>query len=309
MEELATVSSRAAAALGTSLRRARCTRPVLVEQMAVSLQKHGQLTPMVAVERSGKLELIDGFKRHAAALQLGLATLLVRVATLDETSQWAAMLALNRGPSRMTELEEALVIREIVQAGLKQVEVAQLVGRHESWVSRRMGLVERLHPELVEGMRLGFLHPGVARRLIVLPPGNQLQVAAAAQSARLGPRDTERLVSLWQRAKDAELRKQLLAHPAAALKAAFPELARPALDPRLTPGGQQLARLLPQLEGLAARVARQIPPSRQDLHLLAPHLTRAHQEISQLASALGPVASGASASASDEAAATGSSSS
>jgi len=310
MEELATVSSRPVASLGTSLRRVRCTRPALVEQMAVSLQKHGQLTPAVAVQRSGRLGLIDGFKRQAAALQLGLATLLVRLATLDETSQWAAMLALNRGPSRMTELEEALIIREIVQAGLKQVQVAQLVGRHESWVSRRMGLVERLHPELVEGMRLGFLHSGVARRLLVLPPGNQLQVATAAQSARLGPRDTELLVSLWQRAKDAEIRKQLLAQPAAALKAAFPELAKPALDPRLTPSGQQLARLLPHLTGLASKVALLIPsPSRQDLHLLVPHLTRAHQEISRLAILLGPAVSDASASASDEAAATGSSSS
>ncbi|HRU95009.1 MAG TPA: ParB N-terminal domain-containing protein [Anaerolineae bacterium] len=309
MEELATVSSRPVASLGTGLHRARCTRPALVGQMAASLQKHGQLTPMVAVERGGKLELIDGFKRHAAALQLGLTTLLVRVAALDETSQWAAMLALNQGPARMTELEEALIIREIVKAGLTQLQVAQLVGRHKSWVSRRMGLVERLHPELVEGMRLGILHPGVARRLLGLPPGNQLQVATAAQTARLGPRDTELLVSLWQRAKDAEIRKQLLAQPAAALKVAFPELVRAAPDPRLTPGGQQLRWLLPQLAGLAAKVARQLPPSRQDLHLLAPYLARARQEISRLASALGPAASGASASASDAAGAPGSSSS
>ncbi len=309
MEEQATVSSRPLASQGTSLHRVRCTRPALVEQMATSLQKHGQLTPVVAVERSGKLELIDGFKRHAAASRLGLTTLLVRVATLDETSQWSAMLALNQGPARMTELEEALIIREIVKAGLTQLQVAQFVGRHKSWVSRRMGLVERLHPELVEGMRLGILHPGVARRLLGLPPGNQLQVATAAQRARLGPRDTELLVSLWQRAKDAEIRKQLLAQPAAALKATFPELAKPAPDPRLTPGGQQLARLLPHLEGLAAKMARLLPPSSHDLYLLAPHLSRAHQEISRLASALGPVASGASASASDEAAATGSSSS
>jgi ParB/RepB/Spo0J family partition protein len=309
MEELAVVSRWPVESLGTSLHRARCTRPVLVEQMAISLQKHGQLTPAVAVERSEKLELIDGFKRHAAARQIGLTAVLVRVVTLDETSQWATMLALNRGLSRMTELEEALIIREIVQTGLTQAEVAQLVGRHKSWVSRRMGLVERLHPELVEGMRLGLLHPGVARRLLALPPGNQLQVATAAQSARLGPRDTELLVSLWQRAKDDGIRKQLLGQPAAALKAAFPETARPAPDPRLTPSGQRLARLLPHLVSLAARVARQLPPTREDLIILAPHLSRAHQQICRLASALGPVASGASASASDAAAATGSSSS
>lgn len=309
MNEIAMLSKRPVESLGTSLHRARCTRPALIEQMLISLSRHGQLSPVVAVERDGKLELIDGFKRQAAARQLGLAELLVRVVTLDEPSQWAAMLALNRGLSRMTELEEALITREIVQTGLKQVEVAQLLGRHESWVSRRMGLVERLHPELVEGMRLGVLHPGVARRLLVLPPGNQIQMATAAQSARLGPRDTELLVGLWQKTKDPEIRKQLLSHPAAALEAAFPELARPAPDPRLTPSGRQLARLLVRLSGLASKVTWQLPPVRQDLLVLAPHLRRAHQEVCQLASALGPVASGASASASDGAVATASSSS
>lgn len=309
MEALEAVSSRAVESLSTSLSRARCMRPALIEQMAISLSKHGQLSPVVAVERSGKLELIDGFKRQAAAQRLNLPTLLVRAVALDETGQWAAMLALNRGLSRMTELEEALIIREIVRAGLKQAQVAQLLGRHESWVSRRMGLVERLHPELVEGMRLGLLSPGVARRLLVLPPGNQLQVATAAQNAHLGPRDTELLVSLWQRAKDSETRKQLLAQPAEGLKVAFPELARPAADPRLTPGGQHLARLLARLVGLVAKMARQLPPARQDLLILMPRLSQAHQEVCLLASALGPFANGASANASDVPAATGSSSS
>lgn len=300
-------ATRPVASLGTSLQRVRCIRPVFIEQMVSSLAKHGQLTPAVAVERNQKLELIDGFKRHAAARQLGLATLTVSVVTLDEVSQWVAMLTLNRGLARMTELEEALVIREVVQTGLTQMRVAQLLGKHESWVSRRMGLVERLHPELVEGMRLGLLHPGVARRLLVLPPGNQLQVATAAQSARLGPRDTELLVSLWQRAKDPEMKKQMLAHPAAALTAAFPELSRPPVDLRLTVGGQQLSRLLYQLAVTAPRATRLLPPAQQDFPILAPLLSQAHLELSRLASALGLSASGAPGNASDVAGATGSS--
>lgn len=303
------VSAQPLESLGTDLCRARCTRPVLVERMVTSLSTHGQLTPAVAVQRGQKLELIDGFKRHAAARQLSLATLLVRVVTLDEVGQWVAMLTLHRGLARMTELEEALVLRELVQTGLKQAQVAQLVGRHDSWVSRRMGLVERLHPELVEGMRLGLLHHGVARRLLVLPPGNQLLVATAAQTARLGPRDTELLVTLWQRAKDAVVKKQLLAQPAAALKVAFPELTKPPVDPRLTPNGQQLSRLLHQLVVMAPRATRLLPQSQPDLRVLAPLLAQAYQQLCRLQSMLGPGASAASTSETAATGATGSSSS
>src|SRR5262249_58074731 len=116
----------------------------------------------------------------------------------------------NRGPSSMTTLEEALVLCELVKTGLTQIEIAALCSRHKTWVSRLVGLVERLHPELVEAMRLGLLHPGSARRLLSLPPGNQLEMAAVVQSARLGPRDTELLVSLWRRTKDPGARRVLV---------------------------------------------------------------------------------------------------
>ena len=209
----------------------------------------------------------------------------------------------------MTELEEALVIQKLVAQALTQVQVSQLVQRHKTWVSRRVGLLERLHPELVEAMRLGLLHPGVARRLLALPQGNQLLVATAAQQARLGPRDTELLVGLWQRAKDHEVRKQLLAQPSAALKAAFPELAMPPPDPRLTAEGRRLSRLLHQLAAMAPQATRLLPLVPQDLEVLAPVLSQTKREVSRLASALGPEPSGAPASAIDEAAAIGSSSS
>jgi len=288
--------------LATSYLCVRCLRPALVEQMACKLVKHGQLTPVVAVRQAEKVEVIDGFKRQAAAKRAGLETLRVSVVALDEVARWCAMLALNQGAGRMTELEEALVIQKLVA-------VSQLIQRHTTWVSRRVGLLERLHPELVEAMRLGLLHPGVARRLLALPQGNQLLVATAAQQAHLGPRDTELLVGLWQRAKDHEVRKQLLAQPSAALKAAFPELARPPPDPRLTAEGRQLSRLLHQLAVMAPKAARLLPPTPQDLQVLAPALSQAKREVSRLTSALGPDASGAPASASDGAAAIGSSSS
>ena len=293
--------------LGTALQRVRCRRPVLIERMMGSLSTHGQLSPLVAVERKGALEILDGFKRLAAAKRMGWPTLQVSATQRDEASQWATMLALNRGFQSMTELEEALVLREIVQMGFTQVQVANLVQRHKAWVSRRIGLVERLHPELVEGMRLGLLSPGVARRLLSLPPGNQLQIAAAAQSAGLGPRDTERLVSLWHSAKEPEIQRQLLAEPRAFLAQAFPENA--AVDARLTPQGQQLSRLLRLVAGVAPRLSRLLPPAEGNRPILSKQIAETRTAVFRLGTSLGSVESAGGATATGGVAAPASSSS
>jgi ParB-like chromosome segregation protein Spo0J len=298
---------RPVASLGTVLEHVRCRRPVLIDRMVSSLTAHGQLAALVAVERSGMLQVLDGFKRLEAAKRMGWPELAVSTAQLDEATQWATMLALNRGPQSMTELDEALILRELVQAGLTQVQIGELVQRHKSWVSRRIGLVERLHPELVEQMKLGMLAPGIARRLLSLPPGNQLQIAAAAQSANLGPRDAELLVSLWLKASEPAARTYLLSQPRAALEKAHPQFCAP--DPRLTQQGQQLCRLLGVLSGVAPRVSRLLPPTHADRTLLSKPLQEASEVVCRLATSFGRFASGGSESASGAADAPGSSSS
>ena len=57
--------------IGTSYQRVRCLVPRQIEQMKASLTAHGQLTALVVVNRQHGLELIDGFKRHRAAQQMG----------------------------------------------------------------------------------------------------------------------------------------------------------------------------------------------------------------------------------------------
>jgi ParB-like chromosome segregation protein Spo0J len=288
------------ATIGTALGGARCRLPARIERMKQSLATHGQLTALVATARPEGVELIDGFKRLAAAETLGWPTLLVAVRPLDAAGQWATMLLLNRGPTSMTTLEEALVLRELCKTGLTQTEVAALCARHKAWVNRRIGLVDRLHPELVEAMKLGLLHPGSARRLLSLPPGNQVEMATAIQSAGLGPRDTELLVGLWRRTKDPGARRVLLREPRASLREHHPETRRSPLDPRLSPEGQRLCRCLHRFETAAAETSRRLlsASSTADRTVLEGELRKASEAASRLATELGSartvVAAGAS---------------
>jgi ParB-like chromosome segregation protein Spo0J len=292
--------------IGVTLGRARCRQPARIERMKQSLAAYGQLTPLVVVPVRDGVELVDGFKRHAAATTLGWPTLVVAERPLDETGQWATMLLLNRGPSSMTTLEEGLVLRELTRTGLTQLEVGALCSRHKTWVSRRIGLVERLHPELLESMKLGMLHPGSARRLLSLPPGNQLEMAAVVVHAALGPRDTELLVSLWHRTKDPAARRALLSEPVASLYEHHPETRRPPMDGRLSPEGQRLGRCLYRIEALMTEASRRLraPLPSQDLDLLGNALREVGRAASRLESAHGSARTTAGANASEGSGAT-----
>jgi hypothetical protein len=179
--------------------------------------------------------------------------------------------------------------------GLQQTEVASLCERHKAWVSRRIGLVDRLHPELVEAMKLGLLHPGSARRLLALPPGNQLEVAAAIQRGGLGPRDTELLVGLWHRTKEPAARRTLLSEPRASLRQHHPETRRAPLDPRLSPEGQRLCRCLHRLEATALETSRRLLAAQgaTDRTVLSAELRKAAEAASRLATELGSARTGA----------------
>lgn len=275
--------------MGTTLGRARCPQPAQLSRMRQSLSMHGQMTAVIAVEREGQLELVDGFKRRAAAVQMGWTELLVSVRGLDERGVWAAMLTLNRTPGSLSVLEEALILRELCHGGLSQTETAELVGRHKSWVSRRLGLVERLHPDLVEWVRTGLMSAGTARRLMVLPAGNQLEMAAVVTQAELSTEQTELLVSLWQKTTDPAIRRFLLSEPRTAIQKARPEKALAPLDPRLSRAGQALARTLPILRGVALRVSEALHPAPEpaDLRLLLNEMEKTASVLLGIESALG----------------------
>ena len=271
--------------IGTSYQRVRCLVPRQIEQMKASLTTHGQLTALVVVNRQHGLELIDGFKRYRAAQQMGWTRLRAIFMEVDEPGQWVAMLALNRATHAMSVVEEALVLREMGGDGhdanpdRRDTPSAQEL--------RRIGLIERLHPELVEQIREGILPAGAARRLLGLPAGNQLELATVVMHHGLGSQETELLVQLWKNA-DPPVRDYLLAHPHAALanvRAGDPETPP---DPRLTPRGQRLQRHLRILQGVTPRTLQILrpAPAEEDLRILAGDLESTRSLLSRLVEAL-----------------------
>jgi hypothetical protein len=243
-------------ALGQCYRRYRLADPPAEDAMAGSLRRWGQLSPVVACGHGEQLEVLDGFKRLAAAQQVaGWATLSVRVVDMDERTAKAAILGLNRGQRPVRELEEAWIVQALVRDdGLTQVEAAHLLGQHKSWVCRRLALLEKLSEAAKEDMRLGLLGPALARQLTRLPAGNeqvgnQQAVLALTRRETLTAQEVSGVIELLQGASP-EQAAFVLEKPRAALAQArgLPTALR---DPRLSRAGNWLARHLTQaLEAL-----------------------------------------------------------
>jgi len=145
--------------IGERYRRYRLPDAAAEAAMVGSMSRYGQLSPLAVCLREEKPEVLDGFKRVAAARALpGIRSLEARLWKLDEPMAKAAILALNGVGRRMKELEEAWIVHAMVREdGLSQLQVAGLLERHKSWVSRRLALLERLSEECREELRLGLL--------------------------------------------------------------------------------------------------------------------------------------------------------
>jgi hypothetical protein len=280
--------------LGQRYRRFRLADPEAEEAMAGSLRRWGQLSPVVACVRDEALELIDGFKRWSAAGQIPGMTLSVRVLNVDEPTAKAAILGLNRDQRPVRELEEAWVVQGLVRDdGMTQVEAAHLLGRHKSWVCRRLGLLEKLCVAVKEDLRLGLVGPYLARELTRLPAGNQEAILALARRATLTTQEVSSVIDLLQGASD-EQTAFVLQKPreALALVHGVPTALK---DPSLSRAGNWLARHLRQAQEALVRVENWLrTPNERELHekdreILKPLLARVGDQASVVAElVLGP---------------------
>jgi len=283
-------------ALGQGYRRYRLADPTAETAMAGSLRRWGQLAPVVACVRGAQLELLDGFKRWAAAGQVaGLTTLSVRVVAVDEPLAKAAILGLNRGQRATRELEEAWIVQALVRDdGLTQVQAAHLLGQHKSWVCRRLALLEKLSGAVLEDLRLGLLGPALARQLTRLPAGNQEAVLALTRRESLTAQEVSGVVELLHGASPAQA-AFVLEQPRQALAQArgVPSTLR---DPRLSRAGNWLGRQLTVALETLQRLEHwlQTPGEREltarDREVLEPLLGRLGDEARLVAElVLGPV--------------------
>ncbi|HEX2685959.1 MAG TPA: ParB/RepB/Spo0J family partition protein [Kofleriaceae bacterium] len=197
--------------LGERLSVLRLCEATALAAVGRSLAQHGQLSALTLFATGDGLEIIDGFKRVRAARALGWSTLLARI---DDVGSIDAKLRLRELHDRreLTELEEAWLVRSLYRDDhVVQPEIARRMGRHRSWVWRRLMLVESLDPDVQADVRLGLIAARSAVAVSRLPRGNQQTASAVVIRRGLTVRQTDLLVAEVLEEPDAARREALLA--------------------------------------------------------------------------------------------------
>lgn len=194
--------------------------------LLASLADAGQQTPIVVVaiaaDAPDRYLVIDGYKRLAALQQLGRDTVAAVVWPMSE----AEALLLDRS-LRMSEpetaLEQGCLLQEMEQRyGYSIDELARRFDRSNSWVLRRLALVELLPESVQQQVREGKLAAHVAMKYLVpvarINLEDCLRMATAFAAHRHNTRQAGQLYDAWRDATPT-VRQRILAEPDLFLKA------------------------------------------------------------------------------------------
>jgi ParB-like chromosome segregation protein Spo0J len=215
--------------LGGTLSALRLCEQEAVGRMRESLAREGQLTPLVVYASTPMgMEVVDGFKRLRAAQQLGWAWVRVRELAVSGVAAKAALMTLNGGRG-LAELEEAWLVRSLYREdGLTQPQIARLLVRHKSWVSRRLLLAEGLEEQVAIDVRLGLLAAGAAAAVARLPRCNQRAVTDLVIKQGLTREQTQRVVAQTLEQPEAQRARWLSELAERVVARAGPSTERPA---------------------------------------------------------------------------------
>jgi ParB family transcriptional regulator, chromosome partitioning protein len=200
--------------------------PEREKRLLASLAEKGQQMPILVVaDHDERHVVVDGYKRVRCLKQLKADTVL---ATAWQLSELDALILerLMRDSDASDPFEYGWLLRELQlrsQPPLSQEELARRFDKSQSWVSRRLSLVEKELPcEIQERVRCGQLTAYAAMKYLVpMARANRvacLELVNALGSKAPSSRQMEALYRAWG-AGDGQSRDRLLANPWLFLKA------------------------------------------------------------------------------------------
>lgn len=201
----------------------RVHNPEVALRLATSLQQYGQIIPVLVVPaKHPKYILIDGYLRVAAAKHCGKDTLLAQIWYGKEQEALIHILA-KTGERKWDVFEEAGLIKELhIQHQLSQRQIAEQLGKDQSWVSRRIALLDTLPEEIVQSVKRGNISCWAATRVLTpMARANIEHARALAQSLMKEKISTRKLFIFFHHYKKSnrKTREKMVRKPQLFLKA------------------------------------------------------------------------------------------
>jgi ParB family chromosome partitioning protein len=167
-----------------------------MEELALSVEAHGVLQPIICRQRGDGYELVAGERRWRAAQRAGLNVIPCLIQDIDDGTSLEIALIENLQRDGLNELELADGYKALLEDfGLTQEQLGKRMGKSRSTVTNTLRLLD-LPPEVQQMVREGRLSAGHGRALLGLSGGQEEVRTLAAEVVRktLSVRDVESLV-------------------------------------------------------------------------------------------------------------------
>lgn len=262
-----------------------------VDRCVKVIRHYGVLQPLVVQAcADGNHRVLSGECELRALRELGAKETKAVVVPVEDALEADKISLLLLSLRQTTHaLSEGLILRELLSSGkVNQRELACLLGKSVSWVSKRLSLVQRLSEGVVHLVSARQLCPQTAQEIARLPAEVQVDFAHRVIRDHVPKSGVEKLVSVFNAPHTpASLKQAILCHPRETVSRLPEEVAalrkksvNPAEDnksARLQSGLIWLLKLIAELEGLLVSIpAEQITPR-------AALLTRCQETTARLA--------------------------
>lgn len=201
----------------------RIQNPEAVLRLATSLQQYNQIIPVLVVpSNQSRYILIDGYLRVAAAKRCGKDTLLAQI-WYGKAQQALIHVLAKTGERKWDVFEEAGLIKELhIQHQLSQRQIAEQLGKDQSWVSRRLAFLDTLPEEILQSVTRGNISCWAATRVLTpMARANIKHAKALAESLMKEKISTRNLFIFFQHYKKSnrKTREKMVKQPHLFIKA------------------------------------------------------------------------------------------
>ncbi len=172
-----------------------------LEDLALSIQEHGIIQPLIVSQRPDGFELIAGERRWRAAQRAGVSQ--VPVIVRETTPQQLLELALIENVQRadLNPMEEARAYQELVDDfGFTDNQIAQRVGKNNRVTIANTRRLLKLPPQAQDAILKNTISAGHGRALLKLEtPEQQLDALQVVIDDELSVREAEELGDLTKK--------------------------------------------------------------------------------------------------------------
>jgi ParB/RepB/Spo0J family partition protein len=223
MEEIIRIKPIEIVHLNLRYSNIRVQDPKTVIRMADSMERYGQIMPILVVTADAPhYTLIDGYLRVATAKRCGKDTLLSHIWHGSEKDALCHVLVKDN-ERKWDIFEQAGLIQELHRRhGLSQRNIAHLLGKDPSWVSRRLSILASLPDKVAKSVQRGNLSSWAATRVLTpMARANAEHAGRLAENLIKHPLSTRQLFIFFKhyQRSNRKVRENMVNNPQLFVKA------------------------------------------------------------------------------------------